>query len=151
MQQAKEMTFDEVMLAIGADKERDFGARIPMSAVIKVMNTVVDIDHEVIGKLWGLRYENNSIFGYGYSEWAELEGSQAAVFLTITINAMNLMRENDQHPYDAMVNSIAYNHPHLSIDEIHNVMLNLVDCESLADFVYWCPVNDIKYFKRILL
>ena len=135
----KELSVKEIMQEL-ANEERDFSENVPMSSVIKVMSKVDDIDPEVMGKLWKVRSEDDTLFGLNYAEIAQADRESLEIYIRFVSEAMYIVRTEMVQPVDAIVRAFQKWRPELTDRQIYNLVLELSECESLAARVYWCPI-----------
>ena len=121
----------------------DHDERIPMSAIINILSRIEGIDNDLIGKLWQLRAFKDNIFGHGIDTWAERELHEIDMLLNIFAEAMDIMRYEFNPPFNAMMTALRRN-AYFTEAQQHEVMLSFIECETLASFVYWCPVDRLK-------
>ena len=134
------LTAKEIMQQL-ANEPSDHEERIPMSAIIKSLSRIQDIDKDLMGRFWQLRGFDDNVLGHGIDQWSGIEAKGIKTVFTVFATAMELMKASNIHPYDAMLKAIELKNASLSKKEQHKVMASFVECETLAAFVYWCPVN----------
>ena len=139
LQAKKDLSAKQIVEQIANDPV-DHEERIPMSAIINILSRIEGVDNDLTGKLWPLRAFKDNILGHGIDTWAERELHEIEVLLTIFAEAMDIMRYEYKHPFNAMMLALRRN-AYFTEALQHEVMLNFIECETLASFVYWCPVD----------
>jgi hypothetical protein len=134
-----ELSVKEIMQEL-ANEDRDFNENVPMSSVIKVMSKVDDLDPDVMGKLWKVRGEEDTLFGLNYAEIAQADRESLEIYIRFVSEAMYIARTELVQPVDAIVRAFQNWQPELTDRQIYNLVLELSECESLAARVYWCPI-----------
>jgi len=133
-------TAKQIMQALSND-ERNFNEFIPIQSVIKTVSCIEGVDDTVKGKLFDLINIPKSLFGHGYVTWKEQDPESTQLLIEVIINATYIMRDEFLHPYNAMMKAVGGEPGRFYEDKLHHFMAGLIECETLADFVYVCPVE----------
>lgn len=139
-QNAKNMTAVEIMQEL-ANEPRDFEERLAISLIIRTLQKIEGFSPELNGRLFSLRNYPDNILGHGYVEIPELEVSGVEIIFGVLINAMEKMKKHELHPVDALSEAIREFNPEIDEERALQIILGMQECGTLAEFVYWCPVN----------
>ena len=147
-QKSEKLDVKNIMYSI-ANEERNFNHFIPVQSVIKMANRIEGFDPNTMGALFEIVSIQRSLFGHGYIHWQEQEAESVKFILEIIIDASQKMRNYFLHPYDAMIKALRNKNSLIEEHKLHEIMAVFIECESLADFVYVCPVErDWKQMKK---